>query len=100
VKHLAHWCVLEWHLFFYPAQSPPHQASSGQPVESLHQFDNKKKRVLTMANFLQAIMALKNGINAPDAFSGQLRNKQNVGLDNDGYKALWDAEHPGDPLEI
>jgi hypothetical protein len=29
-----------------------------------------------------------------------VHNKSNVGLDNDGFKALWDADHPGDPLEI
>jgi hypothetical protein len=29
-----------------------------------------------------------------------IRNHANIGLDNAGYKALWDADHPDDPLDI
>ena len=43
---------------------------------------------------------LKNGLNAPGAFTGQVRNRDRIGLDDNGYKALWDADHPDDPLEI
>lgn len=28
------------------------------------------------------------------------RVKSRIGLDNDGYKELWDADHPDDPLEV
>jgi nucleoid DNA-binding protein len=48
----------------------------------------------------RADSALKNGLNAPGAYSGPVRNKDRVGLDNAGYKALWDADHPDDPLDI
>jgi nucleoid DNA-binding protein len=49
---------------------------------------------------LRADTALRNGINAPGAYSGQVRNKDRVGLDDAGYKELWDADHPDDPLEV
>ncbi|MCR4407232.1 MAG: hypothetical protein NUW24_09970 [Anaerolineae bacterium] len=48
----------------------------------------------------RADAALKNGINAPGAYTGQVHHKDRIGLDNAGYKELWDAEHPDDPLEI
>ncbi len=39
-------------------------------------------------------------MNAPGTFTGSIRNRANIGLDNAGYKELWDAAHPEDPLEI
>lgn len=44
--------------------------------------------------------ALKNGLNEKDAYAGRLENSEHIGLDDDGYKSLWDAGHPDDPLEI
>jgi hypothetical protein len=44
--------------------------------------------------------ALKKRIDAPGAYTGKVRNKNRAGLDNAGYKQLWDADHPGNPLEI
>ncbi len=49
---------------------------------------------------LRTDMALKKGINAPGTFTGSVKNKDAIGLDNAGYKELWDADHPDDPLEI
>jgi len=49
---------------------------------------------------LRADMALKNGINTTNAYTGDITNKNRIGLDNAGYKELWDADHPDDPLEI
>ena len=49
---------------------------------------------------LRTDSALKNGINAPGAYSGEIINKANVGLDNAAYKEKWDADNPDDPLEI
>jgi hypothetical protein len=43
---------------------------------------------------------LKGQLNAPDGYTGVVLNKSRIGLDNAGYKALWDADHPDDPLEI
>ncbi len=45
-------------------------------------------------------VVLKKGINRPDGFTGSMRNKNRIGLDNAGFKALWDVDHPTDPLEI
>jgi nucleoid DNA-binding protein len=49
---------------------------------------------------LRADAALKKQINAPGDYKGQVVNKARVGLDNAGYKQLWDAEHPDDPLDV
>jgi nucleoid DNA-binding protein len=49
---------------------------------------------------LRTDMAIKNGINAPDAYVGRMVNKNHIGLDNQGFKELWDTDHPGDPLEL
>jgi len=34
------------------------------------------------------------------AYRGEIVNRENVGLTADEYKALWDAEHPEDPLDL
>ena len=43
---------------------------------------------------------LRAGMNGAAARRLPVKNAGNIGLDNAGYKALWDAEHPEDPLEI
>ena len=43
---------------------------------------------------------MKKSINAPDAYTGRMANKSRIGLDNAGYKELWDADHPDDPLDV
>jgi|SaaInl7_200m_RNA_FD_contig_31_1928564_length_674_multi_17_in_0_out_0_1 hypothetical protein len=45
-------------------------------------------------------VALKKGINQTDAYTGNIINPGRIGLDDLGYKDLWDADHPEDPLEI
>jgi len=49
---------------------------------------------------LRADAGLKKSINAPDAYTGRMANKSRIGLDNAGYKELWDADHPDDPLDV
>ena len=44
--------------------------------------------------------SLKRGINNDEEFTARMRNKNNSTLSNEDYKALWDADHPADPLEI
>jgi hypothetical protein len=44
--------------------------------------------------------SLTDGMNEKDAYAGRLDNPDTIGLDNEGFKILWDAEHPNDPLEI
>ena len=48
----------------------------------------------------RAAPALNRSINAPRAYHGALVNARNVGLDDAAYRALWDAHHPDDPLEL
>jgi len=48
----------------------------------------------------RADTGLKKSINAPDAYTGKVANRNRIGLDNAGYKALWDPEHPQDPLDV
>lgn len=44
--------------------------------------------------------SLKRGLNLTGAYRGEIQNKGHTGLDNATYKALWDADHADDPLEI
>ena len=48
----------------------------------------------------RADAALKRAINNGNAYVGRMKNKSMAGLSNEELKALWDAEHPDDPLEI
>jgi hypothetical protein len=43
---------------------------------------------------------LKRQIKAEGGYTGRVLNEQRVGLDDEGYRALWDADHPEDPLEL
>lgn len=43
---------------------------------------------------------LRRGMNGEMARTIPVVNAANIGLDNVGLKALWDADHPDDPLEI
>ena len=47
-----------------------------------------------------ADVSLKNALNAPGAYLGEIINKENIGKTNAEFKALWDAEHPTDLLEL
>lgn len=43
---------------------------------------------------------LRDELNEKNAYAGRLEHPEHIGLDNDGYKNLWDAENPSDPLEF
>lgn len=43
---------------------------------------------------------LATGLAALDRYVGEIANRVNIGLDDAGYKALWDAAHPEDPLDL
>lgn len=45
-------------------------------------------------------MALKSGINNHGGYRGPVMNKHRTGISNAELKALWDADHPEDPLVI
>ena len=44
--------------------------------------------------------SLINQMNSPGVYTGKVENKQNIGLNNEGYKQIWDTDHPDNPLEI
>ncbi len=48
----------------------------------------------------RADTSLNKGLNAPDAYIGPIKNAKNIGLTNAELKALWDADHPTDPLVL
>lgn len=48
----------------------------------------------------RADTVLKNGINTPNAYQGDVKNRERIGWTKEQYKELWDTEHPEDPLEI
>ena len=42
---------------------------------------------------------IKGRLNAPQAFRGAVENEEHVGKQPDDLVALWNAEHPDDPVE-
>jgi nucleoid DNA-binding protein len=76
--------------------------SQGTPVKlpGVGTFTPSVDREGTFKINFRADADLKKGINAGDAYKGRVTNKNRIGLDNAGYKALWDADHAGDPLEV
>jgi hypothetical protein len=42
--------------------------------------------------------AIKDGLNAPGTFTGVITNRQHIGKTADELVALWNAEHPDDPV--
>lgn len=48
----------------------------------------------------RADQALKNGLNAANAYHGRMVNKANIGISNEDLKAAWDADNPDDLLEL
>ena len=76
--------------------------AQGTPVKlpGVGTFTPSVSREGTFKINLRADAGLKKRLNAPDAYTGTLLNKNRIGLDNAGYKELWDADHPDDPLDI
>jgi hypothetical protein len=38
-------------------------------------------------------------LNAPGAFKGSIRNRENIGKTSQGLAECWDEEHPEDPIQ-
>jgi len=49
---------------------------------------------------LRVDLDVVRALNAPGAYRGEIRNRSRIGLDDAGFKALWDAAHPEDPMEL
>ncbi len=48
----------------------------------------------------QAAVRLKNKMSDRTRYSGGIKNRNRIGWTDQEYKALWDSEHPDDPLEL
>jgi len=72
----------------------------GQPVqlEGLGTYSPKISLDGTMGVGHRADNALKQGLNKPGAFKGDVKNRENIGKTSDELVALWDAEYPDDPV--
>ena len=44
--------------------------------------------------------ALRNALDAPGAFQGDIVRRDNIGLSTAEIVALWNEEHPEDPVEL
>ena len=83
---------LPWQQFCKQAHNTPQGSNLGPPPS----IDREGEYSI---NFC-ADMELKSGINAHNAYGGEVKNKANAGITNERLKELWDAEHPADPLVI
>lgn len=79
-----------------------HQLRSGQPVKlpGIGRMRASIGRGGRLRVHVVADVALVKALNAPGTYRGQMENRGRIGLDDAGYKALWDAVHPDDPLEV
>lgn len=77
-------------------------AGVGAPVsiEGLARFRPTMGRDGTLRVRVMPSHELVHGLRAPGAFTGNVHNVERVGWTDAQYKALWDAEHSDDPLEL
>jgi hypothetical protein len=79
-----------------------HQLRGGQPVKlpGIGRLRATVGRGGRMRVHVVADVALVKALNAPGTYRGEMANRARIGLDDAGYKALWDGVHPEDPLEV
>ena len=72
----------------------------GQPVylEGLGTYTPKVDLDGTFGVGHRADMKLKNGLNSPGAFSGEIINRENIGKVGDDLVAMWNEDHPDDQV--
>ncbi len=75
------------------------RAGRGVKLEGLGTYLPRIKRDGTFKWEYRVSKELKRGLNAPDTFVGTIVNKENIGKSTDELVALWNAEHPDDPVE-
>ena len=42
---------------------------------------------------------IKNALNTPGSFTGDIINRENIGKSSDDLVVMWNADHPDDPVE-
>jgi hypothetical protein len=79
-----------------------HFNCQGIPVrlEGLGIFTPSIDRNGTIKHSYRADVKLKQRSNVEGAYTGKITNEERIGLDNAGYKKLWDDDHPDDPLDM
>ncbi len=75
--------------------------SMGQPIqmEGVGTFKPEIRVDGTLLIVFRPCVELKRALNAPDAFRGRLRNRQNIGKTSGELVAQWNQDHPDDPVE-
>ncbi|MBN1310590.1 MAG: hypothetical protein JXB30_04155 [Anaerolineae bacterium] len=73
----------------------------GQPVhlEEVGTFTPDVRLDGTFFVHFRPSVELKHRLNTPGAFSGRLRNRENIGKSSDDLVSQWNREHPDDPVE-
>lgn len=79
-----------------------HQLRAGTPVRlpGLGRLRATLTRTGSMRVHLTVDKDLVRSMNAPGTYRGEIRNRGRIGLDDAGYKALWDEAHPEDPVTL
>ena len=72
----------------------------GQPVklEGLGTYTPKVDLSGVFGVGHRADNALKNALNIPGEFKGDIAKRDNIGKTSDDLVAMWNAEHPDDPV--
>jgi hypothetical protein len=72
----------------------------GQPVklEGLGAYTPKIDLAGALGVGHRADTALKKGVNAPGKLQAEIENRENIGQSSDDLLALWNADHPDDPV--
>lgn len=74
------------------------QAGRGVRIEGLGTYSPKIDLEGTFGVQHRLDNRIKKGLNAPDTFTGQIVNRENIGKTSDELVALWNEEHPDDPV--
>lgn len=99
-NHVLRWSVIMVMLIEI-GEAIAHFNRRGIPVklEWVGTFTPSINRNGAIKHGYRADAKLKQRSNEAGAYTGEIINKKHIGLDNAGYKELWDADHPDDPLE-
>lgn len=79
-----------------------HYVRQGAPVElpNIGTFTPSLRTDGRIVVLYRADIELRKELGSVARHDGQVLNRENIGLEPEDYKALWDAEHPDDLLEL
>jgi hypothetical protein len=67
-------------------------------VEGLGTYTPTIKLDGTLGVGHRADIAIKRALNVPGEFDGDIENRENVGKTSDDLIAMWNEDHPDDPV--